>query len=116
MCLDAGTKKKYKRPIRREIIGYKIFLKIRDRISDRFQGRLEFYFYKNQDSDSVLKRRWIKASRAPGFHVFKKRQDALRWSNGNKNVTVRKIKARNITHRGEQCGFDAYIAKEIYVP
>ena len=109
MCIDKGTKKKYKHIITKAIVGYKVF------DVNRFDKELTFWFRQNNGSMFVPRKKWIKASYGTGFHVFKNRKNAISWW-GSRNCTVRKIKAREVTHYGKQCSFTVFLAQEIYVP
>lgn len=50
-----------------------------------------------------------------GFHIFKKRKDALMWSCLSSSSVLRKVAYKKVIVSGTQCGCNIIVAKEIKI-
>ena len=62
--------------------------------------------------------RWKKImSRYPfGWHIFPRKEDAVKWICGSFTKVIKKVKFRNVVATGYQIGYKVIVAKEIYIP
>jgi len=50
-----------------------------------------------------------------GFHIFKKRADALNWALLSDTVVIRKVAYKKVIVSGTQCGWNVIVVKEIKI-
>lgn len=62
-----------------------------------------------------LRGRWLRSTQGPGFHIFKRKKDAVDYARGLDFSVVERVQYRHVLLEGDENGAPAITAEYLYI-